>query len=685
MYRNEILIANVPYTLNHPYSYTSEIPLDFGMLVNISFGKTKTYGIVISSEPMDQTDDSITLKPIDSLVNHHCFLSDIQYRLGITMAYQGFTSLGKLLVQMIPSFLRVDQPFAPLMQARITINASMVETIALTKGQKEILAWLNQTHCDDYTTLIHQFSYTRIHTLLQKDVLTKSYHLPKVVAPRFKAPFHPDDTVGQKSILYRLDLHHFISGPLLSLIYQGIANTQSTIIIAPSLLSAKQVYQYLSEKIEWIDLYDPSLSDTNKRLSYYRFTHGQTTVTVGTKSLLLLKPDADQIIILQANDGAYLQDNDPRIHVDEILETLMDLTNPRIVLQTLIPTLDMVETMNQHKMDMIEDNMVLPIESVDMKMQPNNGEFSSIALNWLDQMVQTNGHIVISTSRKGWYYHVECQHCHKPLVCPHCNQLLQSSQQAGVYQCVHCGKTIKRQRCIHCHHGKWIYKKPGVKALVEQLKKRYPSMDIYGLNNDIADGLESIDAFEKSKASILLTTHSILSNVIVHADGLIMLHGDSALAYRQYRNDEWAMHYCINALHNVIPFNHGSTIRIVQFDYGDHPLNGYLKNQDIHGYIQYEQSYRRQMVQPPYTHIALIKQPMRYGLDALGQCIHLKPDHGSTIGPAESKSDNTYRLILRCNSLSDLQDWLSRWYNQLNSRYQNGLTILINPNSMPND
>ena len=686
MYRNEVIISNVPYALNRPYAYTSDIQLDFGMLVNVSFGQTKTYGIVIHSEPMVEPQDDMVLKPIFGLVNHHSFLSQYQYELALSMAYQGFSALGKILVQMIPSFLRVAQPYLSLMETKISIDSTKLNDLKLTKGQLEIIDWLNQTGCDDYHQLINQFSTGRIQTLIKKEVLVKSMHLPMVKPPRFKWDHSlPHGFTIPSHGLYRMGLDQFIHGPLLDIMAKTIDSNQSMVIIAPSLVSARQVYALLSKMIDDIDLYDPLISDTIKRKSYYRFTHGQTTITIGTKSLLLLKPDANNIVILQAHDGAYLQDTDPRIHVDEVVKSLYEMVRSNLIFQTLIPPLSMLETMDKGQISVIEDQKQPTIECIDMKSEVVVNEFAPLSNQVLNQFVLSKKHLVISTSRKGWYYQVECDHCHTLLTCPSCSHLLQSTDTSNIYYCAHCGRTIKKVRCPKCHHEKWIYKKPGVLTLVDLLKEKYPSISIYGLTMDNADLNQMMDAFESSNASILVTTQGLLSQIMIHADGLIMLHGDSALAYRQYRNDEWAMNHIINGVTNVLPLSSDETIRIVQLDHSDHPLHPFLKHQDVNGYLKYESSYRKQMVLPPYTHIALIKSITRNGIDPLQQCIDLKPQHGYTIGPSESKSDRTYRLILRCPSLNDLQDWLIRWYDQLTNKYRHGLTILINPNTMSNE
>ena len=161
MYRNEVVIANVPYALNRPYDYTSEFQLDFGMLVSVSFGKTMTYGIVISSTWMEENTEN-ALKPIDGLINAYSFLSEIQYQLGLTMAYQGFCSLGKILVQMIPSFLRVEQPYRSLLVPKIHIDPTILNQTKLNATQTEIIEWLNHHHCDDYHQLIDLYSSKRV-------------------------------------------------------------------------------------------------------------------------------------------------------------------------------------------------------------------------------------------------------------------------------------------------------------------------------------------------------------------------------------------------------------------------------------------------------------------------------------------------------------------------------------------
>ncbi len=684
MYRNEVVIANVPYALNRPYDYTSEFQLDFGMLVSVSFGKTMTYGIVISSTSMEENTEN-TLKPIDGLINAYSFLSEIQYQLALTMAYQGFCSLGKILVQMIPSFLRVEQPYRSLLVPKINIDHTILNQTKLNVAQTEIIEWLNHHHCDDYHQLIDHYSSNRINTLIKKGVLVKSYSLPQVVQPSFKHPVQSKDIpLDSNSILYKMNLSDFIHGPLLDWLYRSIQTNESVVIIVPSLLSAQLIHRWLQSQIDVVDLYDPGLSDPIKRNSYYRFTHGQTTITVGTKSLLLVKPDASRIIILQAHDGAYLQDNDPRIHVDEVVHTIRSLHQTTVILQTLIPPLSLQEDIDQHKIHVIEKVRDVEVGFIDTKNQCIDHEFAPFTLNLLDQMVSTKKHLVISTSRKGWYYQVQCGHCHQLLVCPSCNHLLHSTDRPNVYYCANCGKTIQRQRCSKCRHQQWVYRKPGVLALKEQLSKRYPEFPIYDLTNDSLDPLRVIDRYEQSSYAILITTHRLLGQIIVHADGLIMLHGDSALSYRQFRNDEWAMAQVMDAVYNVV-LPHDDPNRIIQLDHPAHPLNEYLQNLDVQGYTRYELSYRKQMVLPPYSAIALIKIAIRYGLNALQQCIQTKPLDGHVIGPSESQSDQTYRLIVRTTDLTSLQDWLNRWFTELPQRIKSGITISIDPNTMPND
>ena len=684
MYRNEVVIANIPYALNRPYDYTSEFQLDFGMLVSVSFGKTMTYGIVISSTWMEENTEN-ALKPIDGLINAYSFLSEIQYQLALTMAYQGFCSLGKILVQMIPSFLRVEQPYRSLLVPKIHIDPTILNQTKLNATQTEIIEWLNHHHCDDYHQLIDLYSSNRINTLIKKGVLVKSFSLPQVVQPSFKHPYRAKDIpLDSNSILYKMNLSEFIQGPLLDWLYRSIQTNESVVIIVPSLLSAQLIHRWLQSQIDVVDLYDPSLSNAVKRISYYRFTHGQTTITVGTKSLLLVKPDASRIIILQAHDGSYLQDNDPRIHVDEVVNTIRSLHQTTVILQTLIPPLSLQEDIDQHKIQVIEKVGDVEVGFIDTKKQCIDHEFAPFTLNLLDQMVSTKKHLVISTSRKGWYYQVQCGHCHQFLVCPSCNHLLHATDRPNVYYCANCGKTIQRQRCSKCRHQQWVYRKPGVQALKEQLSKRYPEFPIYDLTNDSLDPLRVIDSYEHSSYAILITTHRLLGQIIVHADGLIMLHGDSALSYRQFRNDEWAMAKVMDAVYNVV-LPHDDPNRIIQLDHPAHPLNEYLQNLDVQGYTRYELSYRQQMVLPPYSAVALIKIAMRYGLNALQQCIQTKPMDGHVIGPSESQSDQTYRLIVRTKDLTSLQDWLNRWFTELPQRIKGGITISIDPNTMPNE
>jgi primosomal protein N' (replication factor Y) (superfamily II helicase) len=222
----------------------------------------------------------------------------------------------------------------------------------------------------------------------------------------------------------------------------------------------------------------------------------EPVVIIGPRSALfvpLAKPGL--IIVDEAHEPAYKQDQTPRYHAGRVASQLGALTKARVILGTATPSLGdyyvaehrgaivrMTEPAISHK------HGKTACQVVDIKDRNNfskNPYLSNQLIDAINTTLSDKKQIMIYLNRRGSARVILCSKCGWHLLCPNCDIPLVYHGDEHIARCHTCGHSQAPPiACPECKNTDIIYKSIGTKALAESVGRLFPEARVQRFDSD---------------------------------------------------------------------------------------------------------------------------------------------------------------------------------------------------------
>ncbi len=344
----------------------------------------------------------------------------------------------------------------------------------------------------------------------------------------------------------------------IELIKGAIDKLESTILLIPEIGLSPQIIEslenYFPNKVVAIN---SGLSEKIKRNNWERILTSKTPIiVVGPRSALFMPVNNLGLIIIdEAHDDSYKQENAPFYQATRVAAKLAEITDSRLILGTASPLISDYYLFERKKIPIIRmkksavssspdiaPNIAI-VNLADKSLFSKSSWLSDILLKSIEKSLLANEQSLIFLNRRGTAAVVMCQNCGWKALCPNCNTSLTYHQDQHKLICHSCGyKDKSPSACPDCNNHDIVYRGVGTKAVEAELNKFFPKHKIQRFDRDNLkkDSLgENYTNLSQGKTDIIIGTQIITKGLDLPrltTVGIVM--ADQNLAFPDFSSEE---------------------------------------------------------------------------------------------------------------------------------------------------
>jgi primosomal protein N' (replication factor Y) len=496
----EVLIGDSHYKSGAPLVYSSEDQLDNLSVVSVPLRNRLVTGYI-----RDEVDKPpFGVKPIKSRLSQrslpfHCL------QLADWLSQYYATSLGEALRQFGPSqavVRRTDTPLPAVADRRLMLDLDA----PLTREQKRAIESING-HAST-TLLLH------------------------------------GETGSGKTRVY------------LELAQKALSQGLSAIILVPEIALTAQMALAVSKKLgqEAILLHSELSVAQRKKVWFQILEAGRPQVIVGPRSALFAPiHNLGLVVVDEAHEPAYKQEQSPRYHAVRAASQLGLLTSARVILGSATPSVTDYYLADNKKavvsmglQAVSGQKFKVEKEVIDLKKRQNftkNTYLSNQLIADIEKTLADKKQVIIYYNRRGSARIIICGNCGWQLLCPNCDIPLVYHADEHIARCHICGYNQPPPgACPSCGNPDIIYKSIGSKALVEMVQKLFPAAKVRRFDSDTLPGQRLEDLYQqvhRGEVDILVGTQLLAKGLDLPRLGLVgIIAAETSLSLPDFSAEE---------------------------------------------------------------------------------------------------------------------------------------------------
>ncbi len=463
-----ILLPNI---FNHPFTYESDLKLEIGDFVEVSFGKSKITGVVWN-ELEKKNNKSFKIKRIIKKLEipklKKKTIDFLNWFAEYNMVPKGMAL--KLVLLSGKPIEKLNNKFYK--DFKFENNRNLVE---LTEEQKEVLKEINISN--------NKFN---VHVL--------------------------QGTTGSgKTLVYFEALKHILKKN-----FQGL-------IMLPEIGLTNQFEKKFIEFFGFKPaIWHSGISKKNKEIIWSGITLGIIKVVIGARSSLFLPfKNLGLIIVDEEHDQSYKQDEGVIYNARDMAVSRASFENVPINLITAVPSVETYENIKKKKYGVSKlkqryRNASLPdyeiINLSNLKLEKQSW-LSKDIIQKVKFHLEKKDQVLFFLNRRGFSPNALCNKCFETFSCPNCSINLVYHKNKNHLLCHYCGfKSSLKRNCTKEGNCDLIFSGPGVERISEEVKKNFPLKKVEIFSSDTMNKKSSKEKLEKiinNEIEILVGTQLI--------------------------------------------------------------------------------------------------------------------------------------------------------------------------------
>ena len=611
------------------FTYRAATPLSIGQLVRIELGKKQVNGVVI--QPVSKP--HYAAKEINRVL-YTTPLPAAYLHLATWLASYYWTPLASVLQTMLPRGLEKNRR-----ERKESLHQSKRErtTIVLNASQNAAIKQIEQA--TDGTSVLHGI------------------------------------TGSGKTAVY------------IALAKKTIAAGRSVIVLVPEIALTSQLVDEFSHSFDAILLTHSKQTEAERHAIWTEaLTSSRPRIVIGPRSALFLPLASIGLIVIdEAHEPSYKQEQSPRYSALRAARTLADAHQAKLVLGSATPLVSEYYLATVAKRPVIEMNApavtgtVRPtVELIDMTKRSNFKHHRFLSDQLLTRLEEDLAHgrqALLFHNRRGSASTTLCENCGWQAGCPHCYVPLTLHADTHLLRCHICGlKDRVPTSCPQCQHANIIHKGIGTKLIESELRKLFPHHVIARFDGDST----SEATVEQRYKELYEGSIDIIIGTQVIAKGLDLpklrtvgvIQADAGLSLPDYSSAERTFQLLAQVVGRVGRSRH-ETHLVIQSYQPTHPIVQAGIAQDYVSFYDSTLSLRKRGYFPPFCH--LLKLTCVYKTEAAAvknaqALAHVLRDNAPSevkiLGPTPAfyeRQHDTYRwqLVLKAPKRAQLLEALA--------------------------
>ncbi len=342
----------------------------------------------------------------------------------------------------------------------------------------------------------------------------------------------------------------------LELARNAIKKGKSVVLLTPEISLTTQLANAAETFLHTKPLVLHSQLSTAKRKQLWlkAIETDEPQVIIGPRSALFSPVASVGLIVLdEAHEPAYKQEQAPRYNALRVASQLGTLTGAKVVYGSATPNITDYYLAEQ-KQSVVEMNQTalgvsprdVKTEVIDIKDRQNfssNNYLSNQLIESMNQALASKKQVMIYLNRRGSARVILCNKCGWRYLCPNCDVSLVYHADEHLAKCHICGfSSPPPVQCPTCDNTDIIYKTIGTKALAEQVQKLFPDKRIERFDSDTAAGESINDVYGQllsGDIDIMVGTQLLAKGLDLPSLGLVgIVSAESSLTLPDFTAEE---------------------------------------------------------------------------------------------------------------------------------------------------
>ena len=341
----------------------------------------------------------------------------------------------------------------------------------------------------------------------------------------------------------------------LELAEKTLDSGQSVIILTPEISLttqlARQAKNFLDREI--LIIHSQLGVSQRKKLWLKILESNEPLVIVGARSALFspLK-NLGLIVVDEAHEPAYKQDQSPRYLASRVASQLGRLTGAKVVLGSATPTVtdyylaQSKDAIVRMAKPAIASARAAKVKVIDLKDRANFGQspyFSLVLVEAIKTALARKKQVLIYLNRRGTARLILCSSCGWQMLCPNCDIPLVYHGDLHRIRCHSCGFSDEPPTvCPICTNPDIIYRSVGTKNLTEEVKKLFPEANVNRFDSDNLKGERLDEVYEDvlaGRVDILVGTQLLAKGLDLPRLAIVgIIAADSSLGLPDFSAEE---------------------------------------------------------------------------------------------------------------------------------------------------
>jgi primosomal protein N' (replication factor Y) len=498
---------------------------------------------------------------------YEIFVADTQFRGDSPLTYSFEERLVKMQVVTVPLrsrmvtgfvYKEVPKPHFDTKPIRAVLSNQPMPTHILP-----LASWVSQYYATSLGETLRQFAPSRP-TIRQSDKLSQEI-LQEASQLELNAPLTSGQTEAIKTVLEsetNTILLHGHTGTGKTRVYLELAHKflnegKSVLLLTPEIALTPQLTSAAKKALgnRVVVLHSQLTQARRKDIWRSILEAKEPLVIIGPRSALFSPVSNLGLVVLdEAHEPAYKQDQSPRYHAVRVASQIGLLTNAKVVLGSATPALvdyfiaqkrGAIVKMSQRAITGSDEIKTQIIDLKDRSNFTNSPYISKQLLDSLKQTLTSKKQVMIYLNRRGSARLILCNKCGWQLLCPNCDVPLVYHGDIHSVRCHMCGYfDHPPSTCPTCQNPEIIYKSIGTKALIDEVKRLFPDKTIQRFDSDNASGEHLHELYDKlyqGKIDILIGTQLLAKGLDLPRLGLVgIISAETSLSLPDYSSEERA-------------------------------------------------------------------------------------------------------------------------------------------------
>lgn len=428
-------------------------------------------------------------------------------------------------------------------------------------------------------------------------------------------------------------LLHGVTGSGKTNIYLKMARNallaqKSTILLVPEIALTGQLVRVFTEYFgDKVALLHSKQTEAERHLIFNSLLEtDEPRIVIGPRSALFAPvTHLGLIIIDEAHEGAYYQENAPKYSAIRVASYMAGKLGIDLILGSATPTVEdyylakkkgaLVTLREKAKTTAVKPE----IKIIDLKNRDNfskNRYFSNALLAAIKKNLEQGRQTLIFHNRRGSAPLTICEDCGEEMLCPNCFLPLTLHADSYELACHTCGHTERVPlNCPKCGAPGIIHKGFGTKLLESELKKLFPSARVqrFDADNKKNEGLDATyTEVRDGKVDILVGTQTLAKGLDLPRLATVgVAQADAGLALPDYMAEERTFQLLTQVIGRVGRGHLTEAEVYIQTFRPESPVINMAAESDYFGFYEYTVKKRRKAGFPPFMFVAKLEITMK--------------------------------------------------------------------------